>query len=64
LVLKIFNFDYFSISVYFFVVIVNNVVQSLGFRLGLRLRTTEAIGVNVYNIQLGVTIATAYKLTG
>jgi len=44
-----FNFNYFSISVYFFVAIVNNVVQSLGlrFRLGLGLQTIEAIGVNI-----------------
>jgi len=54
-VLKIFNFNYFSISVHFFVVIVNNVVQSygqvLGFRLELGFRlglwTIEAIGVNL-----------------
>ena len=40
-----FNFNYFSISVYFFIVIENNVVQSLrlGFRLGLGLWTIEAI---------------------
>ena len=44
-----FNFNYFSISAYFFVVIVNNVVQSLrlGFRLGLELRTIEAIGIKI-----------------
>jgi len=44
-----FNFNYFSISVYFFVVTINSVVQSLGlgFRLGLGLRTIEAIGVNI-----------------
>ena len=44
-----FNFNYFSVSVYFFVVIVNIVVQSLrlGFRLGLGLRTIEAIGIKI-----------------
>jgi len=61
-VLKIFNFNYFSNSVYFFVVIVYNVVQSLGLGFRLGLRTIEAISFSLY-LRLGVTIAMDYKLT-